>query len=87
LRARIREMEEANADIVRQMKAAQEKNVTKLRQEFRANLEQLRGQYEQRLQQLRDDLGLRHKVEVHEVEERKNLHINQLMKARCHYVV
>lgn len=38
--------------------------------------------YEQRLQQLRDDLRLRHKVEVHEVEERKNLHINQLMKVR-----
>jgi hypothetical protein len=73
-------MEETNADVVRQMKVAQDKNILKLRQEFRMNLEQLRGKYEQRLQQLRDDLGLRHKVEVHEVEERKNLHINQLMK-------
>ncbi|RYG54594.1 hypothetical protein EON66_06925, partial [archaeon] len=40
-----------------------------------------RQQYDTRLEHLRDDLRLRHKVEVHEVEERKNLHINQLMKA------
>lgn len=29
---------------------------------------------------LREDLELRRKQEVHEIEERKNLHINDLMK-------
>jgi growth arrest-specific protein 8 len=81
LKSRVREVEEANAEAVRTMKSLQDKNISKLRQEFAANLEQLRAKYELRVKHLREDLRLRHKVEVHEVEERKNLHINQLMKA------
>jgi len=81
LKSRVREMEEGNAEAVREMKVLHDKNIHKLRQEFATNLEALRGKYELRLRHLRDDLRLRHKVEVHEVEERKNLHINQLMKA------
>lgn len=81
IKSRMREMEEANAEAVAAMKTAQEKNIMKLRQEFAANLDALRAKYELRMKHLRDDLRLRHKVEVHEVEERKNLHINQLMRA------
>jgi mRNA-degrading endonuclease HigB of HigAB toxin-antitoxin module len=33
------------------------------------------------LKSLQEDLNLRHRVEVHEVEERKNLHLNQLVRA------
>jgi hypothetical protein len=32
------------------------------------------------LQTLKEDLELRMKVEIHEIEERKNQHINELMK-------
>jgi len=32
-----------------------------------------------RLKKLREDLKLKEKVEIHELEERKNLHINELM--------
>lgn len=81
LRARIRDLELASAEAVEAMRVSQDKTVTKLRQEFRVNLEGLRSKYEARLKQLREDLQLRLKVEVHEVEERKNLHINQLMRA------
>lgn len=81
LKSRVREVEESNAEAVRTMKSLQDKNISKLRQEFAYNLEQLRAKYELRVKHLREDLKLRHKVEVHEVEERKNLHINQLMKA------
>lgn len=35
--------------------------------------------YEDRLAKLKDDLELKLKVEIHELEERKNLHINELM--------
>jgi len=36
--------------------------------------------------QLEDDLELRRKVDIHEIEERKNQHINDLMKVRVeHY--
>lgn len=35
--------------------------------------------YEHKLQKLHDELELRMKVEIHEIEERKNQHINDLM--------
>merc|ERR1712224_590638 len=51
----------------------------KLREEFERNIEGLKERQEARLQQLKMDLELR-KVDTHEIEERKNLHINDLMK-------
>jgi hypothetical protein len=36
--------------------------------------------YEQKLENLKEELELRMKVEIHEIEERKNQHINDLMK-------
>jgi exonuclease VII large subunit len=36
--------------------------------------------YEQKLDHLKEELELKIKVEVHEIEERKNQHINDLMK-------
>lgn len=35
--------------------------------------------YEVKLKQLEAELDLRMKVEIHEIEERKNEHINELM--------
>ncbi len=36
--------------------------------------------YEGKLEKLKEELELRLKVEIHEIEERKNQHINDLMK-------
>lgn len=46
------------------------------------NLERLTliQNYERKLKELKDELELRMKVEIHEIEERKNQHINDLMK-------
>jgi len=38
------------------------------------------NKYEEKLVTLREELELRRKVEIHEIEERKNQHINDLMK-------
>ena len=43
-------------------------------------LETWKHRYQRKLEQLESNLELRRKVEVHEIEERKNLHINNLMK-------
>jgi len=40
----------------------------------------MKSEYENSLKLLIADLELRLKVEIHEIEERKNLHINELMK-------
>jgi hypothetical protein len=74
-------LEAENADAIQTVKMLQERNLAKMRQEFTASLEGLRGTYEARMDALRKDQALRHKVEVHEVEERKNNHINQLLRA------
>ena len=80
-RQKIREMEENNANIIKTMKLLQEKNASKLKQEFRQTLDNMKNKFEARLATLKADLTLRHKVEVHEVEERKHTHINQLTAA------
>lgn len=61
-----------------QMNAA---NLNALRRKFEADLGKMEDEYQERLMKLETDLELRRKVEIHEIEERKNLHINQLMRS------
>jgi hypothetical protein len=39
------------------------------------------------IKELRDEMDLRRKSEIHEIEERKNLHVSELMKKhiKCYY--
>lgn len=46
---------------------------------FRIQLEEMKSNYEKKLKSLIADLELRLKVEIHEIEERKNQHISDLM--------
>lgn len=45
-----------------------------------ACLSEIEAKYEKKMQTLRDELELRRKTEIHEVEERKNGQINVLMQ-------
>jgi len=80
LKLECKERELANEDEIKQLKAAYDKNVRKVREEFERGLEGLNSRQGERLQQSKEDLELRRKVDIHEIEERKNLHINDLMK-------
>jgi len=55
------------------------KALGKLRDTFEQNHRQLEAQYEEQVDHLKIDLELKAKVEVHEIEERKNQHINELL--------
>lgn len=44
------------------------------------DLKETEKAYEERLDKMKEDLELKLKVDVHELEERKNLHINELIK-------
>lgn len=79
LRRRIRERERADEAEVEELSAKHEKAVSLARRDLSRRLDDLRMQYEDRLGSVRAELELRHKVEVHEVEERKNQHIRDLM--------
>lgn len=61
----------AHAEMIRSLKLEQAKELTKLRQEFELAARELAGKYEKKMKMLRDDLELRRKQEIHEIEERK----------------
>jgi hypothetical protein len=61
----------AHAEMLRALKLEQAKELTKLRQEFELSARELGVKYEKKMKMLRDDLGLRRKQEIHEIEERK----------------
>jgi growth arrest-specific protein 8 len=46
---------------------------------FDEKIDQLIQKYENQLVRLKEELDLKLKVELHELEERKNLHINELI--------
>lgn len=48
-----------------------DKNITKLRQQYEREVKELGLKYEKKMRLLRDDLELRRKVEILEIEERK----------------
>jgi len=74
------ELELVNTSKVAEVRQQHEKQLIKLRQQFDDGLAELVARCEGRLTQLETDLELRRRVEVHEVEERKNQHINDLVK-------
>ena len=47
--------------------------------EFNMKMKNLIAKYDMRLAKLQEELELKLKVEIHELEERKNLHINELI--------
>jgi len=68
-----------NEDDVMMMSQGFAKSLQKLRETFEHNHKLHQESYEQQVEQLKVDLELRRKVDLHEIEERKNQHINELM--------
>merc|ERR1712039_530157 len=75
----LREQQLQNEDDVKMMRQGFAKGLQKLRETFEHNHQQLLEQYERQVEELQIDLELRRKVEIHEIEERKNQHINELL--------
>ena len=57
------------------------KQLSSLKLAFAGQLKDLENKYETKVKELREDLELRRKVEIHEIEERKNQHRNDLTKS------
>ena len=51
-----------------------------MREEFQNQAKEIEDKYEKKLKQLREELDIRRKTEIHEIEERKNQQINTLMR-------
>eukprot|EP00921_Rhytidocystis_pertsovi_P009755 GHVQ01015698.1.p1 GENE.GHVQ01015698.1~~GHVQ01015698.1.p1 ORF type:complete len:494 (+),score=80.96 GHVQ01015698.1:659-2140(+) len=74
------EMQLSNEVDVRSIEEGCAQHYSKLREQFEKHYQGLEAEYQEQLQKLERDLKLREKVEIHEIEERKNQHINELMK-------
>jgi len=71
--------EMANIAEVEEYERTLQENVTDLGVHLEFTKKALIENYEMKLQRLEAELELRMKVEIHEIEERKNEHINELM--------
>lgn len=79
LKGDLRDQQRNHAEHVKALRASFEKFLKTLRKTFERNHEELTKQYQHQVEQLKIDLELRRKVEIHEIEERKNQHINELL--------
>eukprot|EP00747_Dinoflagellata_sp_TGD_P162034 gnl/TRDRNA2_/TRDRNA2_179186_c0_seq1.p1 gnl/TRDRNA2_/TRDRNA2_179186_c0~~gnl/TRDRNA2_/TRDRNA2_179186_c0_seq1.p1 ORF type:complete len:477 (+),score=175.95 gnl/TRDRNA2_/TRDRNA2_179186_c0_seq1:130-1560(+) len=79
IKRELREQQLTNEEDIKMLRQGFSKSLNKLRETFEDNHRKLEAQYEEQVEQLKIDLELRRKVEIHEIEERKNQHINDLL--------
>ncbi|EFJ12010.1 hypothetical protein SELMODRAFT_125064 [Selaginella moellendorffii] len=75
-----KEMELNYEDTIKQMKLDHAKEITKMRQQFDLDAQDLIAKTDKKIKQTRDNDEFQRKQEIHEIEERKNMHITDLMK-------
>ncbi|XP_069724918.1 dynein regulatory complex subunit 4-like [Phaenicophaeus curvirostris] len=80
LKAKLREQELAHETLVKNLLMKQEEEITQLRQDFEKQVKEIKTMYSEKMQIQQDKLHLQKKLEICEVEERKNRHINDLMR-------
>ncbi|KRX02737.1 hypothetical protein PPERSA_02227 [Pseudocohnilembus persalinus] len=74
------ENEKYNIVKIEEKQNENERKLIEEKKKFDHQIKQLTVKYEDRLQKLKEDLQLKLKVEIHELEERKNQHINELLR-------
>ncbi|KAK1938224.1 Dynein regulatory complex subunit 4 [Phytophthora citrophthora] len=77
----LKEIELSHQDYLKSLKQEQDRRITVLRQEFERHAKELQQKYERKRKAFRDDLEAHRKQDTQKIEERKNLHIAQLMTA------
>ncbi|OPJ78285.1 dynein regulatory complex subunit 4 isoform X1 [Patagioenas fasciata] len=80
LKVELKEQELANEVVVKNMRLKQEEEITRLCNDFERQMKEIEAKYNKKMLVLRDELDLRRKTEIHEVEERKNSQISELMR-------
>jgi len=80
LLVQLKEQELSESDVKKSMIREKDKTITNIMLEYQRNLDEHLKKYEKKLQELRKELNLKRKTEIHEIEERKNAHIQTLMK-------
>nr|CAH8860565.1 unnamed protein product [Trichobilharzia regenti] len=81
LKVQLRETQFSGEDSVRTLKKEHEHEMHEIRKDFERKMEEQKRIYTKNTKELREKLDLQRKNELHETEERKNNHINALMRS------
>lgn len=81
LKTKIKEEAHFYSDDIEKAKERLDRKFKAMEHELEEKLKKIKENYVIKMKNLELDLELRLKVDIHELEERKNLHINNLMKA------
>lgn len=80
LKLELKQQELSSENVLKRIHLKHDEETTDLRNDFARQVQEIGSKYEKRMQKLRQEEELRRKTEIHEIEERKNTHINMLMK-------
>eukprot|EP00070_Physeter_catodon_P026911 XP_028333805.1 dynein regulatory complex subunit 4 isoform X2 [Physeter catodon] len=80
LQVGLKEQELASEVVVKNLKLKHAEEITKIRKDCERQVREIEAKYYKKVRMLRDELELRRKTEIHEVEERKNGQISMLMQ-------
>uniref|UniRef100_A0A8C5TU28 Dynein regulatory complex subunit 4 n=1 Tax=Malurus cyaneus samueli TaxID=2593467 RepID=A0A8C5TU28_9PASS len=79
LNVKLKEQELANEAAITNLCLKHEEEMSRLRNDFEMQNKDMEDKYTKKMQALRDEMDLRRKTEIHELEERKNTQISELM--------
>ncbi|TRZ00359.1 hypothetical protein DNTS_030400 [Danionella cerebrum] len=80
LKVELKEQELSGEHLLKSTQLKHDEDTTDLRNDFARQVQEMGSKYEKRMKNIREEEELRRKTEIHEIEERKNSHINILMK-------
>lgn len=80
LKVQLKQAELEHEDLIKELQIGYDKKVTSLRDDLQRTAQEMHRKYERKMEVLRDELELRRKVEIKEIEERKNAQIHTLMQ-------
>ncbi|XP_062923550.1 dynein regulatory complex subunit 4 isoform X2 [Mobula hypostoma] len=80
LKLELKEQELSNENMVKTLKLKNDEEITRLWSDFEKQTEDIEAKYQKKMDMLREEMELKRKTEIHEIEERKNSQINALMK-------
>ncbi|XP_043119867.1 dynein regulatory complex subunit 4 isoform X2 [Puntigrus tetrazona] len=79
LKVDVKEQELSSENVIKNLHLQHDEEITVLRNDFARQVRDIESKYKKRMQKLQQEEQLRRKTEIHEIEERKNSHINMLM--------
>ncbi|XP_071423857.1 dynein regulatory complex subunit 4 [Pithys albifrons albifrons] len=79
LKAQLKEQQLANEAAVTNLCLKHEEEMARLRSDFETQAKEMDAKYNRKMEALREEMDLRRKREIHELEERKNNQISELM--------